>query len=83
VVSVVILLEVPIAALIAAVWLGQVPSIWALPGALLILGGLVTISTASGGAAPEPEPAPEPGSAPPAGPGTSGAHHETHPATGG
>ncbi len=46
VVSVVILLEVPIAAVIAAFWLHQVPSIWALPGALLILAGLVTISTA-------------------------------------
>jgi drug/metabolite transporter (DMT)-like permease len=50
VVSVVILLEVPIATLLAAVWLGQVPSLWALPGAMLILGGLVTISTASKGA---------------------------------
>lgn len=46
VVSVVILLEVPIAALLAAVWLGQIPSIWALPGAVLILAGLVAISTA-------------------------------------
>ncbi|MBR7838176.1 DMT family transporter [Actinospica durhamensis] len=46
VVSVVILLEVPIAALIALFWLHQVPSIWALPGALLILAGLVAISTA-------------------------------------
>lgn len=53
VVSVVILLEVPIAALIAALWLGQVPSLWALPGALLILAGLVAISTA-GAAAAEP-----------------------------
>jgi drug/metabolite transporter (DMT)-like permease len=51
VVSVVILLEVPIAALLAAVWLGQVPSLWALPGALLILAGLVTISTAGTSAA--------------------------------
>ena len=46
VVSVVILLEVPIAALLAAVWLGQIPSLWALPGALLILVGLATVSTA-------------------------------------
>ena len=45
VISVVILLEVPIAALLAAIWLGQVPSLWALPGALLILVGLVVIST--------------------------------------
>jgi drug/metabolite transporter (DMT)-like permease len=54
VVSVVILLEVPIAALIAALWLGQVPSFWALPGALLILAGLVAISTA-GAPAREPD----------------------------
>ena len=62
VVSVVILLEVPIAALIAAVWLGQVPSIWALPGALLILVGLVAISTAgaAGGTPPEVSEAAEP-----------------------
>jgi drug/metabolite transporter (DMT)-like permease len=46
VVSVVILLEVPIATLLAAVWLGQVPSLWALPGGVLILAGLVAISTA-------------------------------------
>jgi len=56
VVSVVILLEVPIATLLAAVWLGQVPSLWALPGALLILSGLVLVSTASG-AHHEAEPA--------------------------
>jgi drug/metabolite transporter (DMT)-like permease len=64
VVSVVILLEVPIAALLAAVWLGQVPSLWALPGGLLILAGLVAVSTAGAD-------------------GTSGAHHEAEPATGG
>ena len=62
VISVVILLEVPIATLLAAVWLGQVPSLWALPGAVLILGGLVTIGTASGGAAPGAGPEPEPAS---------------------
>lgn len=89
VVSVVILLEVPIAALIAAAWLGQVPSLWALPGALLILAGLVTITIAGGTAAPEPEPAAvvEALPGPPSGafpePGPSGAHHETRPATGG
>jgi drug/metabolite transporter (DMT)-like permease len=83
VVSVVILLEVPIAALIAAVWLGQVPSLWALPGALLILGGLITISTAGAAAAQGPAQGPEPGSGPPAEPGTSGAHHETRATTGG
>jgi drug/metabolite transporter (DMT)-like permease len=60
VVSVVILLEVPIAALLAAVWLGQIPSLWAVPGALLILAGLVAISTAG-----RPE----------AGPETSGVRH--------
>jgi drug/metabolite transporter (DMT)-like permease len=68
VVSVVILLEVPIAALLAAVWLGQIPSVWALPGALLILAGLVAISTAGLNDA---------------GPETSGAHHEASGATGG
>lgn len=52
VVSVVILLEVPIATLLAAVWLHQIPSLWALPGALLILAGLIAVSTA-GGAPPE------------------------------
>lgn len=62
VVSVVILLEVPIAALLAAVWLGQIPSLWALPGALLILAGLVAVSMAgaeSGSSEPhhEAEPA--------------------------
>lgn len=75
VVSVVILLEVPIAALIAALWLGQVPSLWALPGALLILAGLVAISTAG---APRAAPAtPDPGQdqAPEPGPAASGAHH--------
>lgn len=60
VVSVVILLEVPIAALLAAVWLGQVPSLWAVPGALLILAGLVAISTA-GGAEPGAVDGPDPG----------------------
>jgi len=50
VISVVILLEVPIAALLAAVWLGQIPSLWALPGAVLILAGLVAISMASSSA---------------------------------
>lgn len=69
VVSVVILLEVPIAALIAALWLGQVPSLWALPGALLILAGLVAISTAGAAAgvpeAAEAEPAAILGAVPP------------------
>jgi drug/metabolite transporter (DMT)-like permease len=85
VVSVVILLEVPIATLIAALWLGQVPSLWALPGALLILAGLVAISTAGAAvAAPDGAPSspdaarPQP-AAPESAPGTgftaSGAHH--------
>jgi drug/metabolite transporter (DMT)-like permease len=43
VVSLCILLEVPAAALIAALWLGQVPS-WAMvPGAVLILAGLAVV----------------------------------------
>jgi drug/metabolite transporter (DMT)-like permease len=68
VVSVVILLEVPIAALLAAVWLGQIPSVWAVPGALLILAGLVAISTAG---------------LHEAGARASGVHHEAPGATGG
>jgi drug/metabolite transporter (DMT)-like permease len=68
VVSVVILLEVPIATLLAAVWLHQIPSLWALPGALLILAGLVAVSTAGTDAARA-----EPG----------GAHHEAGLSTGG
>jgi drug/metabolite transporter (DMT)-like permease len=50
VVSLCILLEVPAAALIAALWLGQIPS-WAMvPGAVLILVGLVVV-VGSGGSA--------------------------------
>jgi drug/metabolite transporter (DMT)-like permease len=50
VVSLCILLEVPTAALIAALWLGQVPS-WAMvPGAVLILIGLVVVVGSTGGA---------------------------------
>ena len=45
VVSVCILLEVPSAALIAWLWLGQVPSVAAVPGALIILTGLVLVAT--------------------------------------
>jgi drug/metabolite transporter (DMT)-like permease len=56
VVSLCILLEVPTAALIAALWLGQVPS-WAMvPGAVLILAGLAVV--VGSGPAPAPEPAP-------------------------
>lgn len=45
VVSVVILLEVPSAALIAWLWLGQVPSWLTIPGAAMILVGLVVVAT--------------------------------------
>jgi drug/metabolite transporter (DMT)-like permease len=48
-VSLCILLEVPTAALIAALWLGQVPSWSMVPGALLILAGLAVV-VSSGGA---------------------------------
>jgi drug/metabolite transporter (DMT)-like permease len=51
VVSVTILLEVPLAALIAALWLGQIPSVATIPGALLILAGLVVVVTGSRDAA--------------------------------
>jgi drug/metabolite transporter (DMT)-like permease len=59
VVSLCILLEVPAAALIAALWLGQVPS-WAMvPGAVLILAGLVVVvgSSGSGGGGADADPA--------------------------
>jgi drug/metabolite transporter (DMT)-like permease len=36
-----ILLETPGAAIIAAIWLHQTPSAWAIPGLVLLLGGLV------------------------------------------
>ena len=45
VVSVVILLEVPMAAMIAWLWLGQVPSALTIPGAAMILTGLVVVAT--------------------------------------
>ena len=45
VISTAILLEVPMAAVIAAVFLGQIPSAWAIPGAVLILGGLLLVVT--------------------------------------
>lgn len=50
VVSLCVLLEVPGAALIAALWLGQVPSWSMIPGAILILVGLVVVTTGSHGA---------------------------------
>jgi drug/metabolite transporter (DMT)-like permease len=46
VVATLILVEVPAAALIAAVWLGQVPAWTAIPGAALILAGLAVVTTA-------------------------------------
>ncbi|NUR63088.1 MAG: DMT family transporter [Catenulispora sp.] len=45
VISTAILLEVPMAAVIAALFLGQIPSLWAIPGAVLILGGLLLVVT--------------------------------------
>lgn len=49
VISTAILLEVPMAAVIAAVFLHQIPSVWAIPGAVLILGGLLLVVTANRG----------------------------------
>lgn len=45
VISTAILLEVPMAAVIAAMFLGQIPSLWAIPGAVLILAGLLLVVT--------------------------------------
>jgi drug/metabolite transporter (DMT)-like permease len=47
-VSTAILLEVPLAAIIAGIFLGQVPSLWSIPGAVLILGGLTLVVTGNG-----------------------------------
>jgi drug/metabolite transporter (DMT)-like permease len=44
VVSLTILLEVPGAALLAWVWLGQVPRLSVLPGALLLLAGIAVVA---------------------------------------
>ncbi|MBW8806844.1 MAG: DMT family transporter [Catenulisporales bacterium] len=49
VISTAVLLEVPMAAVIAAVFLGQIPSLWAIPGAVLILGGLLLVATGNPG----------------------------------
>lgn len=49
VVSLAILFEVPGAALLAAVWLGQVPPLAAVPAALLVLGGVALVVTVRGG----------------------------------
>ncbi|MGZ4749369.1 MAG: EamA/RhaT family transporter, partial [Oryzihumus sp.] len=51
VVSLAILFEMPGAALIAALWLGQLPPTGLLPAALLLLAGVATV-VRSGGAAP-------------------------------
>jgi drug/metabolite transporter (DMT)-like permease len=51
VVSTAILLEVPGAAVIAAIFLHQIPSVWAIPGALVILAGLFLVVTAGGSSA--------------------------------
>jgi drug/metabolite transporter (DMT)-like permease len=48
VVALAILLEVPGAALIAAVWLGQVPPAIDLPAAALILAGIALVVTSTG-----------------------------------
>ena len=49
VISTAILLEVPMAAVIAAIFLHQIPSVWAIPGAVLILAGLLLVVTANRG----------------------------------
>jgi drug/metabolite transporter (DMT)-like permease len=64
-VSVCILLEVPTASVIAWLWLGQVPSALAIPGAVLILAGLTVLSTtgSAAGAPAAAEPAAKPAAA--------------------
>jgi drug/metabolite transporter (DMT)-like permease len=52
VVSLAILFEVPGAALIAAVWLHQVPSLWALPGLAVLLLGIGIVVRGGGRAVP-------------------------------
>lgn len=58
VVALVILLEVPAATLIAAAWLGQVPSLAVLPAAALVLAGVAVVVTSS--SAPVSQPLPDP-----------------------
>jgi len=53
-VSLVLLLEVPGAALLAAVFLGQVPPIGVYAGLVLILAGLVTVVVRGGAIVPAP-----------------------------
>lgn len=57
VVALVILLEVPAATLIAAVWLDQVPPVAALPAAALVLMGVALVVTSR--AAPQEQPMPD------------------------
>lgn len=54
VVSLTILLEVPGAALLAALWLGEVPPVAAVPGMLLVLAGIAVVVTARNVPAQEP-----------------------------
>jgi hypothetical protein len=63
--SVCILLEVPTAAVIAWLWLGQVPSALAIPGAVLILTGLTVVAVGSGAPAAVVVAVGEPGAAAP------------------
>jgi drug/metabolite transporter (DMT)-like permease len=56
VVSLAILFEVPGAALIAAVWLGQTPPLAALPAALLLLAGVALVVSARGNRVPASAP---------------------------
>ena len=56
VIATLILVEVPAAALIAAIWLGQVPSWTAIPGAALILAGLAVVTTAGQPSVPADDP---------------------------
>lgn len=57
VVALVILLEVPVATLIAAVWLAQVPPLAALPAAALVLAGVALVVTSR--SAPDEVPIPD------------------------
>lgn len=53
-VSLAVLLEVPGAALVAWVWLGQVPPLAVLPGAALVLAGLAVVVRTQAAARPRP-----------------------------
>lgn len=58
VVGLALLLEIPGAALIAGLWLEQVPGIGLLAGVALILGGMAVVVGAGGGQATSPDPVP-------------------------